>query len=69
MRPARNFIFRNPARNCTIIIAYCVNNLQCIGYFLLTKKKINKKKIKKTRHDCVIAMTRTLPAYMTSVDL
>ena len=33
-----NFIFRNPARNCTIIIAYCVNNLQCIGYFLLFKK-------------------------------
>ena len=36
--PARNFIFRNPARNCTITIAYCVNNLQCIGYFLLNKK-------------------------------
>ena len=31
----RNFIFRNPARNCTIIIAYCVNNLQCIGYSYL----------------------------------
>ena len=36
--PACNFIFRNPARNCTIIIAYCVNNLQCISYFLLNKK-------------------------------
>ena len=36
--PARNFIFHNPARNCTITIAYCVNNLQCIGYFLLNKK-------------------------------
>ena len=33
-----NFIFRNPARNCTITIAYCVSNLQCIGYFLLNKK-------------------------------
>ena len=38
IRPGCNFIFRNPARNCTIIIAYCVNNLQCIGYFLLDKK-------------------------------
>ena len=37
-RAARNFIFRNPARNSTIIIAYCVNNLQYIGYFLLNKK-------------------------------
>ena len=35
---ACNFIFRNPARNCTIIIVYCVNNRQCIGYFLLYKK-------------------------------
>ena len=34
---ARNFIFHNPARNCTITIAYCVSNLQCIGYFLLNK--------------------------------
>ena len=25
--PARNFIFRNPARNCTIIIAYCVKGV------------------------------------------
>ena len=37
-QPGRSFIFRNPARNLTIIIAYCVNNLQCIGYFLLNKK-------------------------------
>ena len=36
--PGGNFIFRNPARNCTIIIAYCVNNRQYIGYFLLYKK-------------------------------
>ena len=36
--PGRNFIFRNPARNSTITIAYCVNNLQCLGYFLLNKK-------------------------------
>ena len=36
--PGSNFIFRNPARSYTIIIAYCVNNLQCIGYFLLNKK-------------------------------
>ena len=39
LTPARNFIFRNPARNCTVVIAYCVNNLQCIGYFLLNNKK------------------------------
>ena len=45
--------------------------------FLIKKKQSknknkNKNKIKKTkttRLDCVIAMTRTLPAYMTSVDL
>ena len=36
---AGNFIFRNPARDCTITIAYCVNNLQCISYFLLKIKK------------------------------
>ena len=36
--PASNFIFHCPARNCTIIIAYSVNNMQCIGYFLLNKK-------------------------------
>ena len=36
--PGSNFSFHNPARNCTIIIAYCVNNLQCIGYFLLYEK-------------------------------
>ena len=35
----RNFIFRNPARNSIpFTIAYCVNNLQCLGYFLLNKK-------------------------------
>ena len=38
MTPARNFIFRNPVRNSTIMIAYCVDNQQCIGYFLLHKK-------------------------------
>ena len=36
--PAGNFIFRNPARNCTITIQYCINNLQCISYFLLNKE-------------------------------
>ena len=33
------------------------------------KEKKTKQKQKQTRHDCVIAMTRTLPAYMISVDL
>ena len=61
------------AKNCTtiIIIINCTYKAQHRlqrpqGAQVNTNMNTQKKTI---RHDCVIAMTRTLPAYMTSVDL